>query len=898
MAYLYEKMDFLREMGNWPDLPSYLQENLNPAFELRPYQQQAFENFIAYFEGRRRRRPTQVLFHMATGSGKTLIMAGLMLYLYRQGYRNFLFFVNLSNILEKTRENFGNPASSKYLFAREIVLDGERVSIRQVNNFQDADPDAINLCFATTQGLHADLWATKENGMTFDDFDGQKVVLISDEAHHLNVDTKRKMTAEEEDSYHSWEETVKNIFHRNADNVLLEFTATCDLKNPAIRAAYEDKIIFDYPLDKFYKDRYSKDIITLRSDLGLMERALQAIVLSQYRMKIFQDHRLAIKPVVLFKAAKIADSREFLEAFCDMVKNLTGERLRALAEVADSQVMRRAFGYFEKNGISPDTLAAELKDDFSQQHCVSVNDDKDAAQKQILLNSLEDEGNPYRAIFEVRKLDEGWDVLNLFDIVRLYETRQSGRSKLSPATIAEAQLIGRGARYCPFQLEEEQPKFQRKYDEDVSCELRVCEELYYHCQNDHRYVTELRAALRQIGLDADRVVQQEYVLRDSFRADELYRDGWIFLNDRKPKGGGDVCGLPSTVRDRVYRYQAATGAWGEDEVMEEDGDPAGAADGGKGAEARAVRREEPLATSHLTIGEIAAIQYAAVNKALMKYPVFRFSALKKRFPALSSTRQFITDPEYLGDVKLEIVSAQNDLVRQPAGNEEKIDRIDRERPPVKTLYCAVFEVLGKIARSLSGEQENYEGTREFRPHRICEIFKDKTVRYTDPHDGGAGVSQKEDSVPKEYRIDLSREDWFAYTDHFGTSEEKALVACLRGYVGELQKRYDKVYLVRNERAFHLYSFETGERFEPDFVLLLWKKKENGYEQVQIFIEPKGSQLVEQDGWKEEFLLQMKEKAVPVKPFMGDNDYRVWGMHFFNEETRGKEFEKELKNLLK
>ncbi len=44
---------------------------------------------------------------MATGSGKTLIMAGLMLYLYKQGYRNFLFFVNLSNIVEKNeRELF------------------------------------------------------------------------------------------------------------------------------------------------------------------------------------------------------------------------------------------------------------------------------------------------------------------------------------------------------------------------------------------------------------------------------------------------------------------------------------------------------------------------------------------------------------------------------------------------------------------------------------------------------------------------------------------------------------------------------------------------------------------------------------------------------------------------
>jgi transposase len=31
-----------------------------------------------------------------------------MLYLYKQGYRNFLFFVNLSNIVEKTKENFLN----------------------------------------------------------------------------------------------------------------------------------------------------------------------------------------------------------------------------------------------------------------------------------------------------------------------------------------------------------------------------------------------------------------------------------------------------------------------------------------------------------------------------------------------------------------------------------------------------------------------------------------------------------------------------------------------------------------------------------------------------------------------------------------------------------------------
>ena len=53
---------------------------------------------------------------MATGSGKTLIMAGAILELYRLGYRNFIFFVNTDTIIRKTKENFLNPNSSKYLF--------------------------------------------------------------------------------------------------------------------------------------------------------------------------------------------------------------------------------------------------------------------------------------------------------------------------------------------------------------------------------------------------------------------------------------------------------------------------------------------------------------------------------------------------------------------------------------------------------------------------------------------------------------------------------------------------------------------------------------------------------------------------------------------------------------
>ena len=293
--YLYETIEVLEEMGMLNELPTIINEGLSDNIVLRDYQISALKYFVTYFENENihKNKQKHTLFHMATGSGKTLIMAGLMLYLYKKGYRNFLFFVNLSTIVKKTEDNFLNAASSKYLFADEIVLEGERIPIKKVNNFQSTDPDAINICFSTTQGLHTDMWFTKENGISFDDFDDVKTVLISDEAHHLNVTTKRP-SQEEKENYHSWEQTVKSIFGRNNENVLLEFTATCDLANPQIRAEYENKIIFDYPLHKFRADLYSKEIKTLRSDMDIMDRAIQALVLSQYRLKVFQDIHFSI----------------------------------------------------------------------------------------------------------------------------------------------------------------------------------------------------------------------------------------------------------------------------------------------------------------------------------------------------------------------------------------------------------------------------------------------------------------------------------------------------------------------------------------------------------------------------------------------------------------------------
>ena len=72
------------------EIPNYLTDNLNPTFELREYQTDAFARFIHCYTHSFpcKENPLHLLFNMATGSGKTLIMAGLILYLYGERKRH------------------------------------------------------------------------------------------------------------------------------------------------------------------------------------------------------------------------------------------------------------------------------------------------------------------------------------------------------------------------------------------------------------------------------------------------------------------------------------------------------------------------------------------------------------------------------------------------------------------------------------------------------------------------------------------------------------------------------------------------------------------------------------------------------------------------------------------
>ncbi len=389
------------------------------------------------------------------------------------------------------------------------------MEVQAVDTFEAANLQTINIHFTTIQGLHTRMLNPREDAVTMEDFQEHQIVMISDEAHHLNAHTRNNLTSTEVTGLKSWENTVTSIFDQHPKNILLEFTATADLNRSEIKNKYYDKVIYDYQLKHFRADGYSKDIELRQADLTPHDRMLQAMVLSQYRRKVAEAHGIFCKPVILMKSKTIAQSAENETLFVSMINGLSGDHLRQIRNSSvNDRTLSGAFEYIiDECGIEFDDFALELKGDFGDGKTANVNRLIDLENRQIDLNNLEDKSNDLRVIFAVNKLDEGWDVLNLFDIVRLYDTRDSRGERIGTTTMSEAQLIGRGARYFPFMdpdLPEVTPE-KRKYDRNIEHPLRILEELHYHCSHNPRYIDELKRALKKIGMRDEKSLQYIYV---------------------------------------------------------------------------------------------------------------------------------------------------------------------------------------------------------------------------------------------------------------------------------------------------------------------------------------------------------------------------------------------------
>jgi len=838
MAYLYDTL--IKEFGKREIartvVPNYITANLK--YEIRPYQKESFQRFMLChneaFDGKPN-KPYHLLYNMATGSGKTFVMAGLMLYLYKKGYRNFLFFVNSNNIIRKTRDNFLNPEASKYLFSPKIVVDGKTIVIKEVANFEESDNENININFTTIQQLHIDLNNTKENSVTYEDFEAKKIALIADEAHHLSSGTKSGTL------FGSWEGTVEKILKQNYDNILLEFTATLDYDSQAVVEKYQEKVIQKYDLSQFRVDKFSKEINLIRSLYDEQERIIQALILNLYRQELATSNAINLKPVILFKAKRtIKESEENKEKFHKLIEEFDADKVENIQKTSTVKIVQKAFAFFEANHLSPNEIAKRIKSNFKEENCISANNDKEAELNQIRLNTLEDENNPIRAVFAVQKLNEGWDVLNLFDIVRLYETRDGKGDKIGKTTLSEAQLIGRGARYFPFQLEKGQDQYKRKYDDDISNDLKILEELYYHTKEDNRYISELKKALVASGVyvDDDKLLTKQLSLKLEFKETNFYKTGKIVLNKKVEKSYKNIKSFSDLgVSKRNYAFTLSSGigtmsSFFDTDEKEPNIDP--------------VKQKDIL---------VSAIPKHIVRYALSQTPFYYFDHLKRYFPAIESLSHLINSDHYLGGLEVTF-----------NGSKSRLDGISNE-----DYLLAVKGLLQAIETEIKSNLTAFEGSK-YLNKPIREVFKDKEIKV-----------YKDSTRADGQEALVANESWYVYNANYGTGEEKEFVKMFARRFENLEKSFENIYLIRNEREVKIID-KLGRGFEPDFVLFC-KQKSGNELTYQVFIEPKGNHLKAHDKWKEDFLNEIRSKKMTIE--IDSDNYLITGVPFYNNENENE-----------
>ncbi|GAA7356959.1 hypothetical protein MLS218_07830 [Helicobacter pylori] len=301
------------------------------------------------------------MFEMATGSGKTLVMAGLILECYKQGYQNFIFFVNSTSILEKTKLNFTDSVSSKYLFSENISINDENTEIKSINNLNDSQTSAINIYFSTIQGLFSLFTKVKENAITIEDLKDQKLVFLADEAHHLNTETKKKLNNAESSEKHNWESVVKLALEQNKDNLLLEFSATIP-NGKSVKDKYENLKVITYTLKEFSEDKFCKNIYSLSYENKELEtRFLGACVSSLYKELLAQHHNIEnFKPCILFKSERIEDSKENQERFNAFLENLSPLDLENFFNHSRNAFSKTLKTFLTSN-ITPPTLPHSCK---------------------------------------------------------------------------------------------------------------------------------------------------------------------------------------------------------------------------------------------------------------------------------------------------------------------------------------------------------------------------------------------------------------------------------------------------------------------------------------------------------------------------------------------------------
>lgn len=917
--FLFNQIENDPDYRQWAvdySIPDYITDNLHPTKRLREYQERALKHFIWLYD-HDRARAKHLLFNMATGTGKTLVMASTVLFLYEKGYRNFLFLVHQIQIKDQAVKNFTDYKFEKYLFnPKGIKINGRNVDVKMVESVADANRNAINFMFFSTSLLYNRLKEDRENGLTAEDFANNDVVIIADEAHRLNVDTRSKNKKDQEEIL-NWETAVMSAIKAREENILLEFTATVDLANEAIHSKYEDKIVHRYDFLEFNKDGYSKDVKFLfNQEVHIEDQKrlliINAVALSEYRRLLAErEMDVFISPIVLIKSVKIAQSEEDRKFFDSVIGSLRPDDLNRLKELSkggknrEHEILSDMFKWLAspKAGLVSQgdweglkAFTAEIRASFAHDNTLIYNSQK--KEKAELLPLLDSPRNTIRAIFSVNALNEGWDVLSLYDIVHF------DISEAKKVSLQDIQLIGRGARYCPYELPKtykrdeddgmmsslfagrslEFDKYKRKFDNDPFDKGRVLETFVYHFVKTGTFLESLQRDLLGEGIISEGVEKKTITMKQKFLESETYKKGFVLVNhtEQRTKTKDDEVDttFKRVIKAGLYNLRArGLSDFEQNQII----------NGYKVDEIHITEKYFPL---------------PIIRKALVSAEgnFFRFNNLSKHIVGISTIDELIE--KYLPLYKISYTYEEGKGIHQLS--------------PTEKLQLLVGVILPEVRKAIDINMPRVTGSKKFRPVSLSVVFgKEKNIYLMSfpvedavtgkkvfmSNDERAKAQSDHDNPTLQY--DIQSANWYAYDENYGTSEEKRFVKYIASQIDDLRAKYQgaEIYLIRNELDYWLFSPQDGRRFSPDYLLIV-NDVANGEMYYQCLIEPKGGHLLEHDAWKEEALISLNDDSEIVFDAMdGDTrNYREYlaevskhgykeikslGLKFYNSDTRGE-----------
>ncbi len=339
--------------------------------------------------------PFEGVVDVATGVGKTYVLAAGIEYFAAQGVRNFAVITPGRTILEKTVANF-TPGHAKSLLGgmevRPTVITSDNFATPAMRAAMD-DPEQVKLFIFTVQALTKPQTTLGRKTHKFQEGLGEAFYA------HLQEQGDLVVFADEHHTYYgpAFSDAIRDL----RPYVLIGLTATPHKKTP------EELIIYRYPLAAAIADKLVKTpVIVGRQDdrADPQTKLLDGIRLLELKETAVtrwckESGEAPVNPVMLVVARSIAEADEIEAILSD--EQFAGGRFADKVLTVHSD--------------APDEALASLE-------------------------QVEDPASPYRIIISVGMLKEGWDVKNVYVIASM---------RASVSEILTEQTLGRGLR-LPF----------------------------------------------------------------------------------------------------------------------------------------------------------------------------------------------------------------------------------------------------------------------------------------------------------------------------------------------------------------------------------------------------------------------------------------------------------------